>query len=76
MGPSLDLSMRRQQPAGQDLQREAMRQPKTAKKKVGGSGSFTSLTGHTLGPVMVPSPWRSAVPPIRGVATPAECGSS
>ena len=40
MGPSLDLSMRRQQPAGLDLHREALKQPKTAKRKVG------TIAGH------------------------------
>ena len=34
MGPSLDLTLRRLQPAGPDLQREAMKQPKLTKKKV------------------------------------------
>ena len=34
MGPSLDLALRRLQPAGPDLQREAMKQPKLTKKKV------------------------------------------
>ena len=52
MGPSLDLSLRRQQPAGQDLHREALKQPKTAKKKVGGS-VCSCRKSPALGPVMV-----------------------
>jgi hypothetical protein len=76
MGPSLDLALRRMQPAGPDLQREAMKQPKLTKKKVRLQSVHVRMQVPVSGGPMMDflSPWRSAVP-RKGVATAALRGT-